>query len=331
MAVLRKAFNILEYRHNGSVILPVFFSCKNQDVKKAENKSSADDIEVNEMKTEYVELNTGAMMPMEGIGTFLLQPDEAQNACLAALKDGYRLIDTANAYVNEKAVGRAVKESGIDRNEIFIETKLWPSFYEDENAVDKTLDRLQVESIDLMLLHQPAGNWKSGWKLLEKGVKEGKIKAIGISNFKKEQVEELLGFAQIKPCVLQMEIHPYNQETEFKQYLGEKGIIAQAWYPLGHGDRALIEEPVFTRLAQKYGKNNVQIILRWHVQDGNIVIPGSKNPDHIRSNFDIWDFELTDEEMKEIAALNQNKHYYTSTPELLAKYALMVPDVDGQK
>lgn len=128
-----------------------------------------------------------------------------------------------------------------------------------------------------------------------------------------------------------MEIHPYNQETEFKKYLAEKGIIAQAWYPLGHGDRALIEEPVFTRLAQKYGKNNVQIILRWHVQDGNIVIPGSKNPEHIRSNFDIWDFELTDEEMKEIAALNQDKHYYTSTPELLAKYALMVPDVDGQK
>lgn len=278
-----------------------------------------------------IELNTGAAMPMEGIGTFLLTPDEAQASCEDALKDGCRLIDTANAYVNEKAVGRAMKASGLPREEIFLETKLWPSFYEEEDAVDKTLERLQTDTIDLMLLHQPAGNWKSGWKLLEKGVKEGKIKSIGISNFNKEQIEELLAMAEIKPSVLQIELHPYNQEPELKAWLKEQGIVPQAWYPIGHGDHALINEPVFTRLAEKYGRNNVQIILRWHVQDGNVVIPGSKNPAHIRSNLDIWDFELTDEEMKEIAALNKNKHYYTSTPELLAKYVEMVPDVDGQK
>ncbi len=282
-------------------------------------------------KVETIELNSGIEMPMEGIGTFLLTPDEAQASCVDALKDGYRLIDTANAYVNEKAVGRAMKESGLPREEIFLETKLWPSFYEKEDEVDQTLERLGTDSIDLMLLHQPAGNWKAGWRQLEKGFKEGKLKAIGISNFNKEQIEELLDFAQIKPAVLQMELHPYNQEPEFKAWLKEQGIIPQAWYPLGHGDHKLIDEPVFTRLAKKYGKSNVQIILRWHVQDGNVVIPGSKNPAHILSNFDIWDFKLDDDEMKEIAALNQNKRYYHSTPEMLAKYVEMVPDVDGQK
>lgn len=182
-----------------------------------------------------------------------------------------------------------------------------------------------------MLLHQPAGNWKAGWKQLEKGVKEGKIRSIGISNFDKETVEELLDMAEIKPVVLQMELHPYDQRPEFKAWLKEKGIAPQAWYPLGHGDRSLIDEPLFTELGKKYGKSNVQIILRWHVQDGNIVIPGSKNPAHIADNFDIWDFELTDDEMKQIAALNKNKPYYTSTPDILAGYAAWRPDVDGQK
>lgn len=182
--------------------------------------------------------------------------------------------------------------------------------------------------IDLMLLHQPTGNWKSGWKLLEKGVKEGKIRSIGLSNFPKDKIEELIGQCEIRQVILQMELHPYNQEPEFKKWLNEQGITTQACYPLGHGDRALIEEPLFTKLAGKYNKSNVQIILRWHVQDGNIIIPGSKNPAHTLSNLEIRDFELTPEEMADIAALSQNKHYYTSTPELLAKYTSTVPDVD---
>lgn len=148
-----------------------------------ERYSSQEDMNMSEPKVETITLNTGVPMPMEGIGTFLLQPDEAQASCEAALNDGYRLIDTANAYVNEKAVGRAIKNSGLPREEIFLETKLWPIFYEEEDAVDKTLDRLQTRTIDLMLLHQPAGNWKAGWRQLEKGVKEGKIKSIGVSNF----------------------------------------------------------------------------------------------------------------------------------------------------
>lgn len=276
-------------------------------------------------------LSNGVAIPMEGIGTFLLTPDEAEASCLAALDDGYRLIDTANAYVNEKAVGRAIRKSGKNRDEIFVETKLWPSFYEEADAVDKTLARLDTDTIDLMLLHQPAGNWKAGWKMLEKAVKEGKIRAIGISNFSIEQIEDLLSWCEIQPVILQTELHPYNQEPELKEFLNKNGIAIQAWYPLGHGDKGLIEEPIFTELAKKYGKSNVQIILRWQVQDGNIVIPGSKNPAHIKSNLDIWDFELTPEEMAEIAKLNQNKRYYHSTPEMLNEYVKMVPDVDHEK
>lgn len=286
---------------------------------------------MSENKVETLKLSSGFEIPMEGLGTFMLTPDEAQNAVEHALQDGYRLIDTANTYVNEKAVGRGIKNSGVSREDIFLETKLWPAFYEEDDAVDKTLERLQTDYIDLMLLHQPAGNWKAGWKQLEKGVKEGKIRSIGISNFDKETVEELLDMAEIKPVVLQMELHPYDQRPEFKAWLKEKGIAPQAWYPLGHGDRSLIDEPLFTELGKKYGKSNVQIILRWHVQDGIIVIPGSKNPAHIADNFDIWDFELTDDEMKQIAALNKNKPYYTSTPDILAGYAAWRPDVDGQK
>ena len=280
---------------------------------------------------EYVTLNNGVKMPMAGIGTFLLTPDEAENSVAHALKYGYRLIDTANAYVNEKAVGRAIKKSGIDRSGIFLETKLWPSFYEQEDAVEKTLERLDTDYIDLLLIHQPAGNYAAGYKLMEKAYKEGKVKAIGLSNFSEEQIQEILDICEVKPAVLQTEVHPYDQEKKLKEFLANFDIEIQAWYPLGHGDAALLQEPVFTKLGEKYKKSPAQIILRWHIQDGNIVIPGSKNPDHIRDNFDLFDFALTGEEMSEISALDQSKRYYTSTPELLEKYVTMVPPVDDQK
>lgn len=280
---------------------------------------------------EYVTLNNGLKMPMAGIGTFLLSPDEAEASVLAALEEGYRLIDTANAYVNEKAVGRAMKKSGLKREEIFLETKLWPSFYEDEDAVDKTLERLGTDYIDLLLLHQPAGNYVAGYRQMEKACKEGKVRAIGLSNFNQGQIEEILSLCEVKPAVLQTEVHPYFQERELKKFLERAGMVIQAWYPLGHGDKALLEEPLFAELAKKYGKTNAQVILRWHIQAGNIVIPGSKNPAHIKDNFDLFDFSLTEEEMAKIAALNKNTRYYTSTPEMLRRYAEMVPDVDGQK
>ena len=280
---------------------------------------------------EYVTLNNGVKMPMAGIGTFLLSPDEAEASVLSALQCGYRLIDTANAYVNEKAVGRAMKRSGLKREEIFLETKLWPSFYEQDDAVDKTLARLDTDYIDLLLIHQPAGNYIAGYRQMEKAYKEGKVRAIGLSNFNEAQIREILEICEVRPSVLQTEVHPYSQEKALKQFLAQEGMVIQAWYPLGHGDKALINEPLFTELAQKYGKSNAQIILRWHIQDGNIVIPGSKNAEHIRDNFDLFDFSLSDEEMAKIAAMDQKKRYYTSTPEMLDRYVQMVPPVDEQK
>ena len=280
---------------------------------------------------EYATLNNGIKMPMAGIGTFLLTPDEAEASVLSALQCGYRLIDTANAYVNEKAVGRAMRKSGIPRDEIFLETKLWPSFYEQEDAVEKTLQRLGTDCIDLLLIHQPAGNYIAGYRLMEKAYKEGKVRAIGLSNFTPEQVQEILDICEVKPAVLQTEVHPYSQEKELKAFLDKGGIVIQAWYPLGHGDKTLREEPLFTELAHKYGKSNSQIILRWHIQSGNIVIPGSKDPQHIKDNLDVFDFALTDNELDRIAAMDQQKRYYHSTPAMLKKYASIVPDVDGQK
>ena len=278
-----------------------------------------------------LKLNNGMVMPMAGIGTFLLSPDEAEASCVSALAGGCRLIDTANAYVNERAVGRAMKRSGLKREEIFLETKLWPSFYEQADAVEKTLERLDTSYIDLLLIHQPAGNYVAGYRLMEKAYKEGKVRAIGLSNFNMEQIKEILSICEVKPAILQTEVHPYFQEKELKKFLTSQGMAIQAWYPLGHGDKALIEEPVFSKLAQKYGKSNAQIILRWHIQSGNIVIPGSKNPAHIQDNFALFDVALTEEEMAEIAALDKNTRYYTSTPEMLKKYAEMVPPVDSQK
>ena len=278
----------------------------------------------------YVKLNNGVEMPMAGIGTFLLSPQEAEASCISALQDGYRLIDTANAYVNEKAVGRAMKKSGIAREEIFLETKLWPSFYNDVDAVEKTLQRLDTDTIDLLLILQPAGNYIAGYRLMEQAYKAGKVRAIGLSNFNEEQIREILSVCEVRPAVLQTEIHPYSQEKGLKEFLSKEDIVIQAWYPLGHGDAALLQEPVFAKLAEKYGKSNAQIILRWHIQAGNVVIPGSKNPEHIRANFDLFDFELTAEEMQEVQKLNKDKRYYTSTPELLKSYAEMVPSVDEQ-
>ncbi len=280
---------------------------------------------------EYVTLNNGIKMPMAGIGTFLLSPDEAEASVLAALEYGYRLIDTANAYMNEKAVGRAMKHSGVAREDIFLETKIWPCFYEENDAIDKTLERLDTDYIDLLLIHQPAGNCVAGYRQMEKAYKEGKVKAIGLSNFNEDRIKEILDICEVKPQILQTEVHPYSQEKALKAFLDKEGIVIQAWYPLGHGDKTLIEEPLFAEFGTKYGKSSAQIILRWHIQDGNIVIPGSKNPDHIKDNFDIFDFALTDVEMEQIAAMDKQKRYYTSTPELLEKYVTMVPDVDGQK
>ncbi len=280
---------------------------------------------------EIIRLNNGAEMPDFGIGTFLLSPDEAERSVYEALQCGYRMVDTANAYMNEKAVGRAIRRSGMKREEIFVSTKLWPTVYEDDNAVDETLKRLGLDYVDLLFIHQPAGNYMAGYRQMEKAYKEGKIKAIGISNFHDEKLRDILENAQIKPQVIQTEAHPYFLQTALREELKDYDIRIMAWYPLGHGDKALINEPVFAKLAEKYGKTPAQIILRWHTQMGFIVIPGSKNPDHVRENFDIFDFKLTDDEMKEIAAIDKGVRYYNATPEQEESYASMALDLDSQK
>ena len=277
---------------------------------------------------EYITLNNGVKMPMAGIGVFMMSPAEAEASVESALKSGVRLIDTANGYMNESGTGRGIKKSGVAREDIFLVTKLWPTVYEKETAVDETLARLGTDYIDLLFLHQPTANWREGYKNIEKAVKAGKVKAIGLSNFPDELLREAIDTMELKPQVVQVEAHPYYPQEELKKILAETGMGLMAWYPLGHGDKSLIQEPVFTELAKKYGKTNAQIILRWHIQSGNVVILGSKNPDHIRDNFDIFDFALTDEDMAEITKVNKNKRYYTATPEMLAAYANMELQAD---
>lgn len=269
------------------------------------------------MEQTYITLNDGNKIPQFGLGVFQISGDEmTKEACLEAFKFGYRHIDTAHAYQNERGVGQAVKESGIPREEIWITTKLWPSEYGEgktAKAIDKMLERLQTEYIDLLLLHQQFGDYLGAWKDMEKAVAEGKAKSIGLSNFESERLEEVLAAATINPSVLQVECHPYYQQNDLKKRIAPYNTVIESWYPLGHGDAALIEEPVFTKLAEKYGKTNAQIILRWHIQEGIIVFPKSSNPVHIKENIDIFDFELTEEEMNEIRQLDKGFRYYTRT------------------
>jgi diketogulonate reductase-like aldo/keto reductase len=279
-----------------------------------------------------IKLNNGTEIPAMGIGTFLMEPDDAEAAVLAAMQNGYDLVDTANAYLNEKAVGRAVKKSGRKREDIYISTKLWPSIYADaDNAIDATLRRLDTDYIDLLFLHQPVGDIEGAYKAMERAVKAGKVRSLGLSNFPEDELKKVVDGCEVKPAVIQVEAHPYFPETELRKYTDTFGAKIMAWYPLGHGDSSLVNEPVFTELAEKYGKSNAQIILRWHVQMDTIAIPGSKNPEHIKANADIFDFELTDEEMKKIAAVDKNRRYYTATQEALEGYLNFAPDFEAQK
>lgn len=277
---------------------------------------------------EMVELNNNMECPVIGIGTFMLSPAEAENSVREALKMGYSLVDTANAYVNERACGRGIKDSGLKREDVFISTKLWPSEYENANAVAETLERLGVDYVDLLYIHQPAGNWLAGYRQLEKAYKDGKARSIGISNFEGKYIQELETKWEIASQFIQVEAHPYFTQQELRKTLDKYGIKLMAWYPLGHGDKSLIHEPVFTELGKKYGKTAAQVILRWHTQMGFVVIPGSKNVDHIKENLDILDFELSDAEMAEIAGLDKNVRYYHRTDEQLVQFARWRPDFE---
>ena len=281
---------------------------------------------------DLITLNNGVTIPQVGLGTYLLEPDDAQSAVTYALDNGYTLIDTANVYVNERAVGRGMRASSKAREEIFLETKLWPSFFERATAVDETLERLGTDYIDLMILHQPAGDTVAGYHILEKAHKEGKIRAIGLSNFDVAQTQRILYECEVVPTINQVECHPYFPQPELKALLGEHNIALQAWYPLGgRGNDSIMTEPLIQDLAHKYGKSPAQVILRWHVQQGHIVIPGSKTPSHIAQNLDLFDFALSDQDMAQIATLDRGKPMNEHTEERLAQFAAWVPDVEGQK
>ena len=277
---------------------------------------------------EYIVLNNGVKCPVIGIGTFMLSPADAENSVREALKMGYSLVDTANAYVNERAVGRGMKESGVRRESIFLSTKLWPSEYENPNAVDETLERLGVDYVDLLYIHQPAGNWLAGYRQLEKAYRDGRAKAIGISNFEGRYIAELEQKWEIVPQFIQVEAHPYFTQKALRGTLDKYSIKLMSWYPLGHGDKSLINESVFAELGAKYGKTPAQIILRWHTQMGFDVIPGSRNVDHIRDNLNILDFSLTDNEMARVAVLDKGERYYHRTDEQLVQFAGWRPDYE---
>ncbi|MDD6697711.1 MAG: aldo/keto reductase [Veillonellaceae bacterium] len=277
-------------------------------------------------------LNNGDGMPAVGLGTFLMKPQDAEAAVKAALASGYSLIDTANAYMNEKAVGRGIKASGKARSEIFLSTKLWPSVYgRADEAIDETLRRLQTDYIDLLFLHQPIGEVEHAYEAMERAVREGKIRAIGLSNFSEAVIRNIAVHACVKPAVIQTEAHPYFPQEPLKEAIRDFDAILMAWYPLGHGDKSLLAEPVFERLAKTYGKSVAQIILRWHTQLGHVVIPGSRNPEHIRANIDLFDFELTQDDMNDIATVDREKRYYTATKEALEGYLSFAPDFDAQE
>lgn len=271
------------------------------------------------MNQTYVKLNNGLEIPQFGLGVFQV-PDgpETENAVLEALKMGIRHIDTAHAYQNERSVGSGIKKSGVDRKEIWITSKLWPSEYGEgktSDGIDKMLKRLDTDYIDLLLLHQQFGDYIGAYKDMENAVKDGRVKSIGLSNFESDRLEEVLNIATIKPAVLQVECHPYYQQDALKKRVEKYGTKLESWYPIGHGDKTLINENIFTELANKYNKSNVQIILRWHIQEGNIVFPKTTNKEHMKDNFNIFDFELTSDEMNRIKALDKNQRYFTMTLE----------------
>lgn len=275
-------------------------------------------------------LNNNVVMPQVGIGTFLLEPNDAYNSVLNALKMNYRLIDTANAYMNERSVGRAIKDSKIDRKEIFVSTKLWPSEYENENAVDETLERLGLDYIDLLFIHQPTENWRSGYKQLVKAYQDGKIRSIGVSNFEGKYIDELLNEFDAIPQVIQVECHPFYPQDELRRVTDKKNIKLMSWYPLGGKGmtKDLLENKIIVDLASKYHKTPAQIVLKWHIEMGFIVIPGSKNAEHIKDNINLFDFNLTKDDMNQIDSLNNGQRRYIRTDEALKGFASWQPQYE---
>lgn len=282
------------------------------------NFTFAQDIYKTVANVPLVQLNNGILMPQLGLGTFLQPSDSVcEQSCLTALKAGYRHIDTAHAYNDEAGVGRAVKESGIPRKDIWITSKLWSTEYGEGKtlkAIDEMLKRMQLDYIDLLYVHQPIGDFVGAWRDMEKAVAMGKVRTLGISNFdaSDEVFNKIMNESKVKPAVLQIECHPYAQRLAIREKVKPYGIHITCWFPLGGAmsKGALLKDPTIMNIAKTHGKTPAQVILRWHIQEGFSVIPGASNPDYIRENIKIFDFELTDEEMKQMRSLNKEKRFF---------------------
>lgn len=276
----------------------------------------AEDVYKNDIP--YVILNNGQQMPRFGIGTFNVAGDSlAADAVSFALKNGYRHIDTAHAYRVERGVGQGIKASGVPREEIRVTSKLWPSEYGEEAsaaAIDRMLERLGLDYIDLLYVHQPMGDWRGAWRAMEKAVADGKVRSLGLSNF--DAADSLysaaLEWAEIKPVVMQIECHPYAQRRQWAERLADDSIVLEAWFPLGGAmsNGALFKDPVIMKIAEAHGKTPAQIILRWHIQEGHSAIPGATDHGYITENIDIFDFELTPDEMNQIRALDKEERFF---------------------
>lgn len=279
--------------------------------EKGEKKQLKSGIEF-DFETKTVTLNSGYEMPIYGLGTYSLEGDECVKSVTAALENGVRLIDTAYMYHNEESVGKAVRESGVPREEIFVITKLYPNQFSDpEAAIEQALKKLDIEYIDMMLLHHPGTDDVKAYKAMEQAVRDGKIRSIGLSNWYVEELADFLPRVDTVPALVQNEIHPYYQENDVIPYIHDLGIVVQGWYPLGGRGytKELLGDEVISEIAAVHGKSSAQVILRWNLQKGVIVIPGSSNPDHIKENTELFDFELTDGEMEKINALDRGEKH----------------------
>ena len=264
---------------------------------------------------ETVTLSNGVKMPVLGYGVYQVTPEECERCVLDALAAGYRLLDTAQSYFNEEQVGSAIRRSGVPREEIFLTTKVWVEHYGYEAAGDSVLEsmrKLKTDYLDLVLLHQPFADYYGAYRALEELYEEGKIRAIGVSNFYPDRLVDLASFARIRPMVNQVEIHPYHQQQEAKHWMDKYGVQAEAWAPFGEGRGGLFQDPVLTGIGQKHGKTAAQVVLRWHLQRGVVVIPKSVRPERMRENIDVFDFALSAEEMERISALDQKQSAFFS-------------------
>ncbi|MDE6833266.1 MAG: aldo/keto reductase [Ruminococcus sp.] len=280
---------------------------------------------------EYVTLHNGLKMPILGYGVYQVTKDECERCVLDALEVGYRSIDTAQSYFNEEEVGNAIIKSGMAREDIFLTTKVWIEHYGYENARQSVLDsmeKLRTDYLDLILLHQPFSDYYGAYRAVEDLYTEGKVKAIGVSNFYPDRLVDIASFSRIKPMVNQVEVHPFNQQILAKQYMDKYGVQIEAWAPFGEGRGGLFENPVLAEIGAKYGKSTAQVMLRWNIQRGVVVIPKSVHKERMAENFNVFDFTLTDEDMTSIAVIDKNESSFFShyDPAMVEWFVKMVEE-----